>query len=229
MKWPFWAWAAARRLTAVLRGLAWGLEVVVLAVVAAVSANGRRRRRVVRMQRRAARKVGAYEGHLLAAEAGGGVFGEGPHWRVITTLRPGCAAEVGRAQVQRVLGAGYQLAGAQPGAGQFRFPGTPSLPELSLTVIPQRLQLSDDGRRYFTYPQRPPTFHRRGASPARQVFVWGPAGGTGAPGTAVRHGGGKIRYSRLTSPVVPAEATAVRIHLGEPVPRRETTVSASGS
>jgi hypothetical protein len=229
-----WPQAVARCRTAILREflkvfvvlpLAF-LAVLVVAVLGAAGIYGRRGRRITRRLRGTARKIGAYEGHLLAAEAGWGVFGEGPYWRVITTLRQGSADDIGRAQLQRALDAGYQLADAQTSATGFRFPGTPSLPEFGLTVIAQRQLLCDDGSRWFAYPQRRLALRRRGAS-AGPVLAWGPTGGIAGPGTAVQWGDGKVRYSRLALPVVPAGATAIRIHLAEPARRRESTAPVS--
>src|SRR5262249_16509323 len=224
-------WAAARRLAAgllalvkalgfVVKALGFVAFVLVAAVIHIVSARGRKNRRIFRTQRRAAREIGAYEGHLLAAETGSGVFGEGPGWQIITTLRQGSTSDIQRAQLQRIHDAGYT------GAGPV-FPGTTSLPELSLTLISQRQRLPQSGGGWLAYPERRPALFRRGTSPDGPVIVWGVTGDTDTPGTAIRRGGGKLRYSKLTPAVVPDGATVVLIHLGEPArPARETAHNA---
>jgi hypothetical protein len=220
--------AAARRLAAGLLALVKALGFVVklvafvafvrvAAVIHTVSARGRKNRRIFRTQRRAAREIGAYEGHLLAAETGSGVFGEGPCWQIITTLRQGSTSDIQRAQLQRIHDAGYS------GAGPV-FPGTTSLPELRLTLISQRQRLPPNAGGLFAYPERRPTLFRRGTSPDGPVIVWGVTGDTDTPGTAFQRGGGKLRYSKLAPAVVPDGATVVLIDLGEPArPARPET------
>jgi hypothetical protein len=172
-----------------------------------------------RVLRQTARKIGAREGHLLAADAGNGVFGEGPDWRVITTLRVGSAGEVGRALMQRALRAGYELPGDQLVDDGFSCPGTPSLPLLRVTVIPEGLLVAGGGN-WFAY--RPPWFaFRRGASQVGPVLVWGVADRAGEPAGRV-HRPRAIRsfpYSSLARPVVPAGSSAVRLQLVGPSAR----------
>jgi hypothetical protein len=196
----------------VLRVLVTGIGTVVSAVAAVLimavwltlSRQARHSVRCHRQIRRVARRIGALDGQVVINDSGSGVFGEGPYWRDITTFRIGTPGDLLQAQLDRAFSAGYQLEAAAE-AGIRCTPSVPaSLPELTITVLPEGARLRD-GLYWLA--------HGPGGRPPE--LVWGPHGETDGPGRANRVGAAVLprRYATLSPPVVPAGTTGVRISL----------------
>jgi hypothetical protein len=158
--------------------------------------------------------IGGADGHLMGRTSGAGVFGEGPYWSDITTLRTGPASDVAAALLECAVGAGYQRDEAEIHGWGFSFPRSAAMPELSVKVV-------GEGQLFVQYHTLGYPRHlvrgRRGSSP---VLVRQMSGGLLGPGTADTDGIGsplrKFRYSLIVPPFVPVGSCAAVVLLNEP-------------